>query len=74
MAHSIDDVHTLFDTMQGNDHNDSNSVDFKNIKKIRYKDRVLDSTLKSPGMLEGLRVGVLDEFAIEELDPRNRQI
>ena len=64
MAHSIDDIHTLFDTMQGPDHNDSNCVDFKKIKKIRYKDRVHDSSLYSPGILEGMRVGVLDEFAI----------
>jgi aspartyl-tRNA(Asn)/glutamyl-tRNA(Gln) amidotransferase subunit A len=74
MAHSMNDIHTLFDTMQGYDHNDSNCVDFSRINKIRYRDRVLDNSLDSPGLLEGLRVGVLDEFAIEELDPRNRAI
>jgi Asp-tRNA(Asn)/Glu-tRNA(Gln) amidotransferase A subunit family amidase len=68
MAHSINDIHTLFDTMQGEDHNDSNCLDFRKIKKIRYKERVLDNTLEQPGMLQGLRVGVLDEFAIDELD------
>jgi aspartyl-tRNA(Asn)/glutamyl-tRNA(Gln) amidotransferase subunit A len=74
MAHSVNDIHTLFDTMQGYDQNDSNCVDFRKINKIRYRDRVLDNSLDSPGLLEGLRVGVLDEFAIEELDPRNRAI
>jgi aspartyl-tRNA(Asn)/glutamyl-tRNA(Gln) amidotransferase subunit A len=74
MAHSINDVHTMFDTMQGEDHNDSNCLDFSKIRKIRYRDRVLDNTLESPGLLQGLRVGVLDEFAIDELDERNRNI
>jgi hypothetical protein len=30
--------------------------------------------LEAPGILDGLRVGVLDEFNIEELDDRNRDI
>lgn len=33
--------------------------------------RITDNTLEKPGMLKGLRVGVLDEFNIEEMDPRN---
>jgi Asp-tRNA(Asn)/Glu-tRNA(Gln) amidotransferase A subunit family amidase len=74
MAHSMSDIHLMFDTMQGYDHNDSNCVDFSKIHKIRYRDRVLDNSLEAPGLLEGLRVGVLDEFAIEELDDRNRAI
>jgi len=74
MANSVADLHSLFSTMEGSDHNDSACIDFNSIRKIRYKDRVSDPTLYSPGILQGLRVGVLDEFAIEELDPRNRRI
>lgn len=37
-------------------------------------DRLLNRELEAPGLLEGLRVGVLDEFNIEELDPRNLDI
>ena len=74
MAHSITDVHTMFDTIQGYCQHDSNCVDFSKIGKIRDKERVLNRTLEQPGYLEGLRVGVLDEFNIEELDDRNRRI
>lgn len=42
--------------------------------KIRDIERVRNNDLDSPGLLEGLRVGVLDEFNIEELDERNRNI
>lgn len=62
LAHSVTDLHTMFDAMQGSDPNDSNCLDFKNLGKIRYRDRVLNNQLDSPGILEGLRVGVLDEF------------
>lgn len=41
---------------------------------MRYLDRLLNTELEAPGLLEGLRVGVLDEFNIEELDPRNLDI
>jgi len=34
----------------------------------------MDSNVESPGILQGLRVGVLDEFHIDELDERNRRI
>ncbi len=74
LAHSATDIHTLFDTIQGNDSNDSNCIDFSKISKIRYIDRVVRRELDAPGILEGLRVGILDEFNIEELDPRNRNI
>lgn len=73
-AHSINDVHTFFDIMQGKDQHDSNSVDFSKLKIIRDVDRVLDNEIDAPGILEGLRVGVLDEFNIEELDDRNRDV
>ena len=37
-------------------------------------DRIINRELEAPGLLEGLRVGVLDEFNIAELDPRNAEI
>jgi aspartyl-tRNA(Asn)/glutamyl-tRNA(Gln) amidotransferase subunit A len=73
-GHSINDVHTFFDTMQGPDQHDSNCFDFRNLSKIRDIERVTNTEIDSPGLLEGVRVGVLDEFNIEELDDRNRQI
>ena len=42
--------------------------------KIRDIERIRNNEIDSPGLLEGLRVGVLDEFNIEELDDRNRNI
>ena len=62
------------DIMQGKDQHDSNSVDFKNLRLIRDPERVLNTDIDAPGILEGLRVGVLDEFNIEELDDRNRAV
>ena len=73
-GHSINDVHTFFDIMQGPDQHDSNCFDFKNLARIRDIERVTNNEIDSPGLLEGIRVGVLDEFNIEELDDRNRQI
>jgi len=73
-AHIVADIHAFFDIMQGDDQHDSNCFDFKACKKVRSVDRVMDRTLESPGLLEGLRVGVLDEFNITELDDRNRGV
>lgn len=70
----FNEFHLSSDTIQGPDQHDSNCVDFNNISKIRYIDRVMNRELEAPGLLEGLRVGVLDEFNITELDPRNREI
>jgi len=42
--------------------------------KIRDVERIRNNEIDSPGLLEGLRVGVVDEFNIEELDDRNRNI
>ena len=64
----------IVDIMQGKDQHDSNSVDFKNLRLIRDPERVLNTDIDAPGILEGLRVGVLDEFNIEELDDRNRAV
>lgn len=34
----------------------------------------MDPNIDAPGILQGVRVGVLDEFHIDELDERNRRI
>lgn len=64
----------FLDLIQGPDQHDSNCIDFKNIGKIRYLDRVVNRELEAPGILKGLRVGVLDEFNVAELDNRNRKV
>ena len=74
LGHSINDIHAIFHQMQGVDQNDSNCIDFKNITKVRYRERVEDPTIDAPGILEGLRVGVCDEHNIAELDERNRNV
>lgn len=61
------------DVIQGEDRKDSNCVDFAKIGKIRYPHRLTDRSLEG-GSLKGLRVGILDEFNIEELDDRNRKL
>lgn len=73
-GHSIDDIYSLFHTMQGADQNDSNSIDFSKLNKIRYPDRVLKPGVDAPDLLKGLRVGIVDEFNIKELDDRNRLV
>lgn len=60
--------------MQGTDQHDSNCFDFTKMHKIRDIERIRNREVDSPGLLQGLRVGVLDEFNIEELDDRNRNI
>jgi hypothetical protein len=60
--------------MEGPDHNDSHCIDFKNMSNIRDLDKITNPELHRPGVLKGLRVGVLDEFNIKELDDRNRNI
>ena len=62
------------DIMQGADQHDSNCFDFEKMYKIRDIERVRNREIDSPGLLEGVRVGVLDEFNIAELDDRNRTI
>lgn len=62
------------DIIQGEDSLDSNCVDFSKIGRIRSLDRVTNRALEAPNILKGLRVGVLDEFNIEELDDRNRSL
>lgn len=62
------------DIMQGSDQNDSNCFNFMHMHRIRDVERIKDNEIDSPGILEGLRVGIVDEFNIEELDERNRGI
>ena len=52
----------LSDMMQGPDQHDSNCFDFKNLYRIRDIERVTNREVDSPGLLEGVRVGILDEF------------
>lgn len=42
--------------------------------KIRDMERIVNKEIDAPGALEGCRVGILDEFNIDELDDRNRNI
>ena len=74
MAHSIEDIHSLFSIMEGPDKNDSHCIDFTKLKKIRHMNRITDKSLSQEGILEGVKVGVLDEFNISELDDRNRNM
>jgi hypothetical protein len=60
--------------MQGRDQHDSNCIDFTKHRYIRDIERVVNTEIDSPGILEGVRVGVVDEFNIEELDDRNRNV
>ena len=60
---------------EGGDINDSNCIDFKDVSKIRYPERVFDKHLYDDKFnWKNVRVGVVDEFDIEELDNRNRKI
>ena len=58
--------------MQGEDVNDSNCIDFSKINKIRDINKLTNSSKEVK--LNGLRVGVIDEFDIEELDRRNNNV
>ena len=58
--------------MEGEDVNDSNCINFKGISKIRDSSRLSPSDASTS--LKGLKVGIVKEFDIEELDPRNREM
>ena len=60
--------------MQGPDQHDSHCIDPTKLYNIRDIRRITDNSVNSPGILDGLRVGVLDEFNIAELDGRNRDV
>lgn len=44
------------------------------MKKIRYPERVFDTNIEDETIIDGLRVGIVDEFDIDELDDRNRSV
>lgn len=71
MARNTEDLHSLFGIMEGEDVNDSNCINFHSINKIRDAKR-LSTSSQPPASLKGVRVGIVQEFDIEELDPRNR--
>jgi hypothetical protein len=56
--------------MEGEDINDSNCINFQNINKIRDRSRLIKG--ENLASLKGVRVGLVEEFDIEELDMRNR--
>ena len=56
--------------MEGEDINDSNCINFQNINKIRDHSRLIKG--ENLASLKGVRVGLVEEFDIEELDMRNR--
>jgi hypothetical protein len=56
--------------MEGEDINDSNCINFQNINKIRDHSRLING--ENLASLKGVRVGLVEEFDIEELDMRNR--
>lgn len=57
------------------DINDSNCINFEDINKIRYSDRVLAKHLEDKNFCwKNVRVGVIKEFDIDELDERNRNV
>jgi aspartyl-tRNA(Asn)/glutamyl-tRNA(Gln) amidotransferase subunit A len=74
MGHSVADVHALFNIMEGPDQHDSHCIDFTKFGKIRDLSRINQKHLDSPDILKGVKVGVVDEFNITELDDRNRNI
>jgi Asp-tRNA(Asn)/Glu-tRNA(Gln) amidotransferase A subunit family amidase len=57
--------------MEGEDAKDSNCINFDNINKIRDPLR-LKNNESNFADFRGVRVGIVQEFDIEELDPRNR--
>lgn len=72
MARTVSDLTSLFNIMQDSDVNDSNCIDFNNIEKVRYSERL--SKNDTPLAMKKVRVGVVKEFDIEELDNKNRKI
>ena len=52
--------------------NDSNCIDFSKIRKFRYPYRLFDHPVAVNW--KRLKVGVVKEFDIEELDERNRSM
>ena len=79
----MEDVYQIFKTIQGHDDNDSNCIDFSKLNKSSYRDedcaRVLDASFPNQNDdaskdLKGLKIGIVEEFQVEELDQRNENI
>lgn len=86
MCHSAEDLAHIFNQIQGPDPNDSNCIDFSQLHAEIYRDedksRVMDSSILPFSDLErdscidlsGLKIGVVEEYQISELDDRNKSI
>jgi len=80
LAHSTEDIHQIFKTIQGKDIQDNNCIDFNALNSSIYRDqnksRVLDDSFNTETSLDltGIRVGILEEFLISEEDHRNRNV
>ena len=83
LAHSTSDLFHIFNEIQGADENDSNCIDFGHLNpqtyRDEYKSRVLDQStldLQTDEQidLKGLKIGILEEFQVSEMDGRNKSI
>lgn len=79
IGNSVEDVFRVFKTIQGEDENDSNCIDFNNLKMFRDKDRsrVLDDRIADDNhslSLENVTVGVIKEFLVQEETQRSQDI
>jgi Asp-tRNA(Asn)/Glu-tRNA(Gln) amidotransferase A subunit family amidase len=68
IAFCTEDIYNIFNTIQGEDENDSNCIDFTNLSHYRQKSRVLDNSFSCSTDLKGVTVGILKEFLVDELD------
>ena len=73
MANNVKDIHDIFHITNGPDGRDSNCIDFKNVKRIRDKHKVMNKEVQDVS-LRGMTFGIIDEFDIEELDQTNRDL
>ena len=72
LCHSPLDLYHMFKTIQGQDENDSNCIDFSNLHSFMYRDadkrRVVDDSCldmqkgKKYHNLKGVTIGVVEEF------------
>ena len=81
LAFSCEDIFHIFNTIQGEDQNDSNCIDFSQLNESIYRNQqnILDTSLPSSEdesylSLKGIKVGILEEFLIDEIDQRNQGI
>lgn len=75
LGHSVHDLFTMFSAIEGPDDKDSNCIDFAGINESFKRDRE-----KVPvsgffhGPLSGVRVGILEEFLVDEETDRSRAV